>query len=45
MQIGSMDEILSAVPGTTVKRAQPESANGNGAAQTTQSEPATVAGD
>src|SRR5579859_1787613 len=45
MQIGSMDEILSAVPGTTVKRAQPEPANGNGAAQATQSEPATVAGD
>jgi hypothetical protein len=45
MQIGSMDEILTAVPGTTVKRAQPEPANGDGAAQAAQSEPATVAGD
>src|SRR3984885_6636412 len=42
MQIGTMDEILSAVPGTTVKRAEP--ANGNGAAAS-QSEAATVAGD
>jgi hypothetical protein len=41
MQIGTMDEILSAVPGTTVKRA--EAANGNAAAS--QSEAATVAGD
>jgi len=42
MQIGTMDEILSAVPGTTVKRAEP--ANGNGATAS-QSEAATVAGD
>ena len=40
MQIGTMDELLSAVPGATVKR--PEPANGNGAAS--QSE-AAVAGD
>ena len=43
MQIGSMDEILSAVPGTTVKRIEP--ANGNGKSAATQSEAATVAGD
>jgi uncharacterized radical SAM superfamily Fe-S cluster-containing enzyme len=42
MQIGSMDEILSAVPGTTVKRIEP--ANGNGATAAEQSE-AAVAGD
>jgi uncharacterized radical SAM superfamily Fe-S cluster-containing enzyme len=42
MQIGSMDEILSAVPGATVKRIEP--ANGNGAAPAEQSE-AAVAGD
>jgi len=41
MQIGTMDEILSAVPGTTVKR--PEPANGNGA--TAKPEAAGVAGD
>jgi hypothetical protein len=43
MQIGSMDEILSAVPGTTVKRIEP--ANGNGATATANSEAVTVAGD
>jgi protein-arginine kinase activator protein McsA len=43
MQIGSMDEILSAVPGTTVKRIEP--ANGNGATAAANSEAATVAGD
>ena len=43
MQIGSMDEILSAVPGTTVKRIEP--ANDNGKSAATQSEAATVAGD
>jgi uncharacterized radical SAM superfamily Fe-S cluster-containing enzyme len=42
MQIGSMDEILSAVPGATVKRIEPE--NGNGATAAEQSE-AAVAGD
>ena len=42
MQIGTMDEILSAVPGTTVKRAEP--ANGN-SATASQTEAATVAGD
>ena len=42
MQIGSMDEILSAVPGTTVKRIEP--ANSNGATAAEQSE-AAVAGD
>jgi uncharacterized radical SAM superfamily Fe-S cluster-containing enzyme len=42
MQIGSMDEILSAVPGATVKRIEP--ANGNGATAAEQSE-AAVAGD
>ena len=43
MQIGSMDEILSAVPGPTVKRIEP--ANGNGATAAANSEAATVAGD
>jgi tetraether lipid synthase len=42
MQIGSMDEILSAVPGATVKRIEP--ANGNDATAAEQSE-AAVAGD
>jgi len=42
MQIGTMDEILSAVPGTTVKRAEPASGN---SATASQSEAATVAGD
>ena len=45
MQIGSMDEILTAVPGATVKRAQTDSANGADAATAVTSEPATVAGD
>jgi hypothetical protein len=43
VQIGSIDEILTAVPGATVKRIEP--ANGNGAAKAGQSEAATVAGD
>src|SRR5271154_4634185 len=43
MQIGSMDEILAAVPGTTVKRIEP--ANGNGVTAAANSEAATVAGD
>ncbi len=43
MQIGTMDEILTAVPGATVKRAEP--ANGADSAQAVASEPATVAGD
>src|SRR5690242_3597984 len=43
MQIGTMDEILTAVPGATVKRAEP--ANGADAARDVTSEPATVAGD
>jgi uncharacterized radical SAM superfamily Fe-S cluster-containing enzyme len=43
VQIGGMDEILSAVPGATVKRIEP--ANGTGAVNAKQSEAATVAGD
>ena len=43
MQIGTMDEILTAVPGATVKRA--ESADGADEAPAVTSEPATVAGD
>jgi hypothetical protein len=43
MQIGTMDEILTAVPGATVKRAEP--ANDVDAAPAVRSEPATVAGD
>jgi tetraether lipid synthase len=43
MQIGTMDEILTAVPGATVKRAEP--ASDADAAQAVTSEPATVAGD
>jgi len=41
VQIGGTDEILSAVPGATVKRIEP--ANGTGAVNAT--EAATVAGD
>ncbi|HEY6443287.1 MAG TPA: radical SAM protein [Candidatus Acidoferrales bacterium] len=43
MQIGTMDEILTAVPGATVKRAEP--ADGADEASAVTSEPATVAGD
>ena len=42
VQIGSIDEILTAVPGATVKRIEP--ANG-GAAKANESEAAAVAGD
>jgi len=47
VQIGSIDEILTAVPGATVKRIEPANGNGNGnsAAKTNQSEAAAVAGD
>jgi predicted transposase YbfD/YdcC len=49
VQIGSMDEILSAVPGAPVKRAPIKATNGNGmsngAAKAKESEAATVAGD
>jgi 7,8-dihydro-6-hydroxymethylpterin dimethyltransferase len=43
VQIGSIDDILTAVPGATVKREEP--ANGSGAVQVGHSETATVAGD
>jgi len=43
VQIGSIDDILTAVPGATVKRIEP--ANGNGAVKVDHSEAATVAGD
>ncbi|HXU22356.1 MAG TPA: hypothetical protein VN788_17390, partial [Verrucomicrobiae bacterium] len=43
MQIGTMDEILTAVPGATVKRAEPP--NDADATEAVTSEPATVAGD
>jgi len=43
VQIGSIDDILTAVPGATVKRIEP--ANGNGAVKVGHSEAATVAGD
>ncbi|HXX71408.1 MAG TPA: radical SAM protein [Candidatus Acidoferrum sp.] len=43
VQIGSIDDILTAVPGATVKRIEP--AQGTGAVQVGHSEAATVAGD
>jgi 7,8-dihydro-6-hydroxymethylpterin dimethyltransferase len=43
VQIGSIDDILTAVPGAAVKREEP--ANGSGAVQVGHSETATVAGD
>jgi hypothetical protein len=47
VQIGSIDDILTAVPGTTVKRVQiePANGNGNGTVNAAESEAATVAGD
>jgi len=45
VQIGSINEILTAVPGATVKRIEPANGNGNGAAKANESEAATVAGD
>jgi len=43
VQIGSIEDILTAVPGATVKRIEP--ANENGAVKVGHSEAATVAGD
>ena len=43
VQIGSIDDILKAVPGATVKRIEP--ANGSDAVKVDHSEAATVAGD
>ena len=47
VQIGSIDDILTAVPGATVKRVQiePANGNGNGTVNAAESEAATVAGD
>jgi len=42
VQIGSIDDILTAVPGATVKRNEPE--KGSGAVKVGHSEAATVAG-